>query len=89
MHYLELLGGPRCWKWIMKGKPWTEDELIELSALASAGGTAFRAAAKFKRSIISCRNQARKLGTPFAYVRIMRTNVRAKCDAAERAPRSV
>jgi hypothetical protein len=71
----------------MKRKPWTDDELKQLSALVSAGGTAFRAAAKFKRSIISCRNQARKMGTPFIYVRITRRNVRAKCDAAERALR--
>jgi hypothetical protein len=73
----------------MKRKPWTDDELKQLSALVSAGGTAFRAAAKFKRSIISCRNQARKMGTPFMYVRITRMNVRAKCDAAQRALRPV
>jgi hypothetical protein len=36
---------------VMKRTPWTEDELIELSALVSARGTALRAAAKFKRSI--------------------------------------
>jgi hypothetical protein len=30
---------------------WTDDELKQLTAIVAAGGTAFRAAAKFKRSM--------------------------------------
>jgi hypothetical protein len=69
----------------MNKRPWTDPELEQLSALVAGGGTALRAAAKFKRSIISCRSQARKMGTPFTHVRITRMNVRARCEAAERA----
>jgi hypothetical protein len=65
--------------------PWTDQELKQLSALIADGGTAFRAAAKFKRSIGACRNQALKMGTPFTPIRIVRRNVREKCEAAERA----
>jgi hypothetical protein len=69
----------------MNTKPWTDEELKQLSALIAGGGTALRAAAKFNRSIISCRNQARKMGTPFTHVRIVRMNIRAKCAAADDA----
>jgi hypothetical protein len=68
----------------MNKRPWTEDELKQLSALVAAGGTALRAAARFKRSIISCRSQARKIGAPFTHVRITRMNMRAKCAEAEK-----
>jgi hypothetical protein len=68
----------------MNKRPWTDEELKQLSALAAAGGTAFRAAAKFNRSIASCRNQARKMGTPFTPVWVVRMNIRAKCAAAEK-----
>ena len=40
---------------------WSEEELKQLAAIVAAGGTPFRAAAKFKRSIQSCRSLARKL----------------------------
>jgi hypothetical protein len=66
---------------------WTDQELKQLSGLATAGGTAFRAAAKFNRSVASCRNQARKLGTPFTPLRVVRMNIRAKCAEAA-APRA-
>jgi hypothetical protein len=68
----------------VNNKPWTEEQLEQLSALVAAGGTALRAAAKFKRSIVSCRTQARKIGSPFTHVRITRMNIRAKCAAAEK-----
>lgn len=68
----------------MNKGPWTDTELKQLAALAASGGTALRAAAKFKRSIVSCRSQARKMGTPFTHVRITRMNNRVKCEAAER-----
>jgi hypothetical protein len=74
---------------IMNKRPWTDAELKQLSTLVAGGATAFRAAAKFKRSIIACRNQARKMGMPFTHVRITRMSVRAKCEAAERTLRLV
>jgi len=45
----------------------------------------FRAAAKFKRSIQSCRSQARKMGVPLENLQIKRRNILAKCAAAEKA----
>lgn len=64
---------------------WTEDELKQLAAIVAAGGTAFRAAAKFKRTVQACRNQARAMGTPFEPLYIRRRNFVAKCVAAEKA----
>jgi hypothetical protein len=71
----------------MRGRKggWTGDELKQLAAIVAAGGTAFRAAAKFKRSIDACRNQARVMGTPFEPPHVRRRNIVAKCAAAERA----
>jgi len=64
---------------------WSEEELKQLAAIVAAGGTPFRAAAKFKRSIQSCRSQARKMGVPFENLQIKRRNILAKCAAAEKA----
>jgi hypothetical protein len=61
---------------------WTDDELKQLASIDAAGGTAFRAAAKFKRSINACRNQARVMGFEPLYVR--RRNILAKRVAAEK-----
>jgi hypothetical protein len=63
---------------------WTDDELKQLAAIVAAGGTVFRAAAKFKRSISVCRQQARAIGTPFEPLHVRRKNILAKCAAAER-----
>jgi hypothetical protein len=68
----------------MNKRPWTDQELKQLSVLVAAGGTALRASAKFNRSKASCRNQARAMGTPFIHSRIVRMNIRAKCEAAEK-----
>jgi hypothetical protein len=64
-------------------REWTDDELKQLVAIVAAGGTAFRAAAKFKRSISVCRNQARVMGTPFEPLYVRQRNILAKCVAAE------
>jgi len=64
---------------------WSEEELKQLAAIVAAGGTPFRAAAKFNRRIASCRSQARKMGVPFENSQIKRRNVLAKCAAAEKA----
>src|SRR5882762_1781697 len=69
----------------MSNRTWSEDELKQLAAIVAAGGTAFRAAAKFNRSMINCTNQARAIGTPFTPVSKMRRNIKAKCAAAEKA----
>jgi hypothetical protein len=55
-----------------KKGPWTEYENDLLKAMALNGSSVVRAAAAFKRTIISVRNQARKLGTPFPPTRVAR-----------------
>jgi hypothetical protein len=65
-------------------REWTDDELKQLVAIVAAGGTAFRAAAKFKRSISVCRNQARVMDTPFEPLYVRQRNILAKCVAAEK-----
>jgi hypothetical protein len=63
---------------------WTEEELEQLAAIAAAGGTAFRAAARLNRGMISCQIQARKMGVPFQHLKIRRKNILEKCAAAEK-----
>lgn len=52
--------------------PWTEQQNDLLKALVLNGASVVRAAAVFKRTIISVRGQARKLGTPFQPHKIKR-----------------
>jgi hypothetical protein len=49
---------------------WTEEENERLKALATSGASVVRAAAALRRSIISVRDHARQLGTPFPSLRI-------------------
>jgi hypothetical protein len=51
-------------------KSWSDADNELPKALAAAGASPIRAAAKFKRSIISVTTQARKLGVPFLPHRI-------------------
>jgi GcrA cell cycle regulator len=51
---------------------WTEADNERLKALVAQGASIVRAAAAFNRSLISVRNQARKLGTPFPPMRAFR-----------------
>jgi hypothetical protein len=69
----------------MHGSVWTDDDLKRLAAIITAGGTPLRASAALRRSIAACRNQAKKIGTPFTPMQIMRKNIKAKCAAAEKA----
>jgi hypothetical protein len=69
----------------MHGSVWTDDDLKRLAAIVAADGTPFRAAAALKRSSGACRSQAKKIGTPFTPMQIMRKNIKAKCAAAEEA----
>ena len=69
----------------MHGSVWTDDDLKRLAAIVAAHGTPFRAAAALRRSIAACRNQAKRIGTPFTPMQITRKTIRAKCAAAEKA----
>ncbi len=51
---------------------WTEEENERLRAFVAQGVSIFRAAAAFNRSIISVRDQARRIGRPFPDRRILR-----------------
>jgi hypothetical protein len=62
---------------------WWGEELKQLTEFVAAGGTPLRASVRFKRTVASCRSQARKLGVPFENSRIRRKNILAKCAAAE------
>jgi hypothetical protein len=50
---------------LRKAPAWTDEENERLKRLATSGGSIVRAAAALGRSMISVRDQARKLGTPF------------------------
>jgi hypothetical protein len=63
---------------------WSEEELKQLADFVAAGGTPLRASVRFKRTIASCRSQARKIGAPFEHTMIRRRNTLAKCAAAEK-----
>ena len=71
----------------MHGSVWTDADLKRLAAIVAADGTPFRAAAALRRSIAACRNQAKRIGTPFTPRQITRKNIKAKCAAAEKADR--
>jgi hypothetical protein len=53
-------------------RAWTADENERLKALVAQDVSVVRVAAAFERSMISVRNQARKLGTPFPSMRAFR-----------------
>jgi GcrA cell cycle regulator len=62
----------------------SDQELKRLGEIVASGATPLRAAATLKRNRLSCKNQARKLGTPFTPLWKMRKAIRAKCAAAEK-----
>jgi hypothetical protein len=51
---------------------WTEADNQRLRSLVAQGASIVRAAGVFNRSLMSVRNQARKLGTPFPPMRAFR-----------------
>jgi hypothetical protein len=65
----------------LRKSEWSEEDLKQLAAIVAVGGTPLRAAAKFKRTMASCRKQARKIGVPFADSRIRRKEMLAKSAA--------
>jgi hypothetical protein len=64
---------------------WSEEEMKQLAEFVATGGTPLRASVRFRRTIASCRSQARKMGVPFENSKIRRRNILAKCAAAEEA----
>jgi hypothetical protein len=69
---------------MVRTQAWSDDEVKRLSAIIAAGGSPVRAAAALNRKIISCQNQARKMGTPFMQLSVRRRMIKEKCAAAER-----
>jgi hypothetical protein len=63
---------------------WSDAELKRLAEIVASGATPLRAAAALKRNLLSCKNQARKLGTPFTPLWKIRKAIREKCEAAEK-----
>jgi hypothetical protein len=61
----------------MKPGPWTEADNERLKSLVTQGATIIRAAAALKRTMVSVRIQARKLGTPFPPIREFRKKLAA------------
>jgi hypothetical protein len=55
-----------------KARNWTEKDNERIKAFAAKGASVFRAAAALNRTIISVRDQARRLGTPFPKLRDIR-----------------
>jgi hypothetical protein len=69
---------------MMHGSVWTDDDLKRLAAIVAAGGTPLRASAALRRSIATCRNQAKKIGTPFTPMQIVRKNIRPSAPPPKR-----
>ena len=61
--------------------PWTDQDSERLKALVANGASAIRAAAIFNRTLVSIKEKARKLGTPFPSVRDVRKKFAADPDA--------
>lgn len=49
----------------MTKSAWTDSDIDRLRRHIAAGGSAIRAAAKFRRKIVAVQLMAKKLGTPF------------------------
>ena len=62
---------------------WTAEENERLKALVAKNVSAMKAAAALKRTTISVRNQARKLGTPFPHMNEYRKKLRPSSSSLE------
>ena len=69
---------------VVKNRPWTEDEMRELSAAVEKGVSLSRAATIFKRTVEAVRGKAREIGKPFPTIKAVRRARNAKIEAAER-----
>ena len=65
----------------LRKSEWSEEDLKQLAAMVAVGGTPLRAAAKFTRTMASCRKQARKMGVSFVDSRIRRKEMFATSAA--------
>jgi hypothetical protein len=65
-------------------KAWSEEECTRLQQMVLAGASVSRCSAAFNRPTNSVRNQARRLGTPFAGSRATKAVKMAKIAAAEK-----
>ncbi len=63
---------------------WTMEEIERLANIIASGGSPIRAAAALNRRVISCQKQARKMGTPFNSMIVVRGYIKEKCQAAAR-----
>ena len=62
---------------------WSAEDREWLVRMVESGVSPFRAAAVFKRSVISVQDQARKLGKPFPKLNDRKRALRSKIAAAE------
>ena len=69
-------------KWPIKMN-WTAEENERLKALAAKNVSVIRAAAALKRTTISIRTQARKLGTPFPNLKEYRKKVQDSPESSK------
>ena len=67
----------------VKKPKWTAEENERLKALVAKNVSAMKAAAALKRTTISVRNQARKLGTPFPHMKEYRKKLRPSSPGLE------
>jgi hypothetical protein len=65
-------------------KAWSDEECARLMQMVRAGASVTRCSAAFDRPTNSVRNQARRLGTPFAGSRANKAAKMAKIAAAEK-----
>jgi hypothetical protein len=63
---------------------WTEADNERLKAFVAQGVSIVRAAGAFNRSLMSVRNQARKLGTPFPQMRAIRKKLAGDASSSWR-----
>jgi hypothetical protein len=63
---------------------WTEADNERLKAFVAQGVSIVRAAGAFNRSLMSVRNQARKLGTPFPPMRAIRKKLAGDASSSWR-----
>ena len=68
----------------VRKRRWTADENERLKALVSEGVSVIKVAAALKRTTVSVRTQARKLGTPFPLMKDYRKKFKDSPDSSWR-----
>jgi hypothetical protein len=63
---------------------WNDEQLELLRKFATGGASLLRASVALKRPMLSVRNKARELGTPFAHGRDVKRLRDAKISVAEK-----